>query len=86
MLRSLVSSEMCIGARALIERVEVVKGPASTLYGSEAVGGLVNIITKSPSKAPKFSADVFSTTWADVNADIGVKFNAGDKARALIHI
>jgi outer membrane receptor for ferrienterochelin and colicins len=72
--------------QALIERVEVVKGPASTLYGSEAVGGLVNIITKSPSKAPKFSADVFSTTWADVNADIGVKFNAGDKASSLLGI
>jgi outer membrane receptor for ferrienterochelin and colicins len=72
--------------QALIERVEVVKGPASTLYGSEAVGGLINIITKSPSKAPKFSADVFSTDWGDVNADIGVKFNAGDKASSLLGI
>lgn len=72
--------------QALIERVEVVKGPASTLYGSEAVGGLVNFITKSPDKAPKFSADIFSTTWADVNADIGVKFNAGEKASSLLGI
>ncbi len=31
---------------SLVERIEVVKGPASTLYGSEAVAGLVNIITK----------------------------------------
>lgn len=31
----------------MIERIEVVKGPASALYGSEAVGGVVNIITKS---------------------------------------
>ena len=30
---------------SLIEQVEVVKGPASSLYGSEAVGGLINIIT-----------------------------------------
>jgi vitamin B12 transporter len=30
----------------LIERVEVVKGPLSTLYGSGAIGGVVNIITK----------------------------------------
>jgi outer membrane receptor for ferrienterochelin and colicins len=72
--------------QALIERVEVVKGPASTLYGSEAVGGLINIITKSPSKAPKFSADVFSTDWGDVNVDIGVKFNAGDKASSLLGV
>ena len=29
-----------------IERIEVIKGPASVLYGSEAIGGVVNIITK----------------------------------------
>ena len=29
-----------------IERIEVIKGPASVLYGSEAIGGAVNIITK----------------------------------------
>ena len=33
---------------SLVERVEIVKGPASSLYGSEAVGGLINIITKNP--------------------------------------
>lgn len=29
---------------SLLERIEIVKGPASSLYGSEAVGGLINII------------------------------------------
>ncbi len=33
---------------AMIERVEVVKGPQSTLYGSEAMGGVVNVITRAP--------------------------------------
>jgi outer membrane receptor for ferrienterochelin and colicins len=33
---------------SMVKRIEVVKGPASTLYGSEAVGGLINIITKEP--------------------------------------
>ncbi|MDY0362614.1 MAG: TonB-dependent receptor [Desulforegulaceae bacterium] len=31
---------------AIIERIEVIKGPASVLYGAEAIGGVVNIITK----------------------------------------
>jgi outer membrane receptor for ferrienterochelin and colicins len=60
---------------SLVERIEIVKGPASSLYGSEAVGGLINIITKNPSQAPLFSADVFTTSWLETNADLGVKFN-----------
>lgn len=35
-----------------IERIEVVKGPASILYGSEAIGGVVNIITKKGGDRP----------------------------------
>jgi outer membrane receptor for ferrienterochelin and colicins len=71
---------------SLVERIEIVKGPASSLYGSEAVGGLINIITKKPSSAPLLSFDVFSTTWQELNADLGVKFRAGNKATALTGI
>ncbi|HZH01371.1 MAG TPA: TonB-dependent receptor, partial [Flavisolibacter sp.] len=71
---------------SLVERIEIVKGPASSLYGSEAVGGLINIITKKPSSAPLLSVDVFSTTWQELNADLGVKFRAGNKATALTGI
>jgi outer membrane receptor for ferrienterochelin and colicins len=58
----------------LIDRVEIVKGPASGLYGSEAIGGLINIITRSPSKAPLFSASLMSTSWQEHSADLGVKW------------
>ena len=62
---------------SLVERVEVVKGPGSALYGSEAMGGIINVITKSPALAPKLSADVFGTTWQEWNADVGARFGTG---------
>jgi hemoglobin/transferrin/lactoferrin receptor protein len=33
-----------------IERVEVVRGPASVLYGTDAIGGVVNVITRRPER------------------------------------
>lgn len=72
--------------QSLIERVEVVKGPASTLYGSEAVGGLINIITKKPYAAPLFSADVFATDWGEVNTDLGLRYNLSEKTDALLGV
>ena len=38
---------------SLVDHIEVVKGPASALYGSEAVTGVINIITKVPEKQTK---------------------------------
>lgn len=34
----------------IVERIEIVKGPMSSLYGADAVGGVINIITKRPTK------------------------------------
>ena len=72
--------------QSLIERVEIVKGPASTLYGSEAVGGLINVITKSPEQAPLFSAEAFGTSWGEINADLGYRARIGRKASTLLGV
>ena len=69
---------------SLIDRIEIVKGPASSLYGSEAVGGLINIITKNATQAPIFSADFFATSWLENNLDLGFKQNIKNKANTLI--
>ena len=71
---------------SLIERVEIVKGPASTLYGSEAVGGLINVITKRPGNAANISVDQFATSWGEFNTDIGLKYNLGKKVQSLLGI
>ncbi|OON70502.1 TonB-dependent receptor [Hymenobacter sp. CRA2] len=68
---------------SMVERIEVVKGPASTLYGSEAVGGLINVITKSPQKAPPLSVDVFGTSFGELNLDAGTRARFG-KATTLL--
>ena len=72
--------------QALIQRVEVVKGPASTLYGSEAVGGIINIITKKPSNSPMLFVDSFSSSWEEINTDIGFKYNVSKKIQGLLGI
>lgn len=68
---------------SLVDQIEIVKGPASSLYGSEAVGGLINIITKKPQSAPRFSADIFSTSYRELNTDLGFKFKAGTNVDVL---
>lgn len=72
--------------QSLIERVEVVKGPASTLYGSEAIGGLINVITKTPINAPIVSADIFGSTWGEINTDLGFRFGKKNKYHSLVGI
>lgn len=69
---------------AIIDQIEIVKGPASSLYGSEAVGGLINIITKNTLSAPEVFADGFATGWGEYNIDAGGKASLGDKTDLLL--
>ena len=55
---------------SIIDQVEVIKGPQSTLYGTQALGGVVNIITKNPSLTPIFSADVYAKSTEEGNINV----------------
>lgn len=70
---------------SLVNRIEVVKGPASTLYGSEAVGGLINVITKNPNDAAKLNIDIMATTNEEYSIDVGIR-NKLKKASSLLGI
>lgn len=63
-----------------IEKIEIVKGPSSALYGSEAMGGVINIITKSSKEAEVRtglvnSSEDFTNWWHLDSGEIG-KFSA----------
>ncbi|SIR27278.1 TonB-dependent receptor plug domain-containing protein [Maribacter ulvicola] len=56
-----------------IKQIEVVKGPASSLYGSEALGGVINIITEKPTTKELIgnaSYRIGSYTQQDINLDL----------------
>jgi vitamin B12 transporter len=69
-------------APEFVERVEVVKGPRSTLYGSDAIGGVINIITRrGADQADSVQAGYgdYDTQSASFSAGIG-----GERAEASI--
>lgn len=71
---------------SLINQIEIVKGPASTLYGSEAVGGLINVITKNAIEAPLIFMDSYASSWGEFNFDTGAKFSWGSKTDAFVGV
>ncbi len=56
----------------IIDRFEVIKGPSSTLYGSEAVAGVINIITKDPEDQPNASIDLMATSHFESFGNLAV--------------
>ena len=71
---------------SMVKRIEIVKGPASTLYGSEAVGGLINIITKDAAGSDKLRIDFSTTSVGEFNADVTTKFKVNKTISSLVGI
>jgi len=61
-----------------IERIEVVKGASSALYGSEAMGGIIHIITKKPQKAFSISASGDAGSYGRNNGNITLTSGLGN--------
>ena len=68
----------------MAERVEVMRGPASLLYGSNAMGGVINIITKTQGSLPQKGG--CSSSHTDLNLGAGsfnsLQFDAHNSVRA----
>jgi iron complex outermembrane recepter protein len=62
-----------------VERVEVIRGPASVLYGSDAMGGVINIIEERPAPASTRVSDLHARLYANT---YGMSLNYGFKSSA----
>lgn len=56
-----------------IERIEILRGPQSTLYGSNALGGVINIITREGSGKPKFFLSTEGGSYNSYRTDAGLE-------------
>jgi outer membrane receptor for ferrienterochelin and colicins len=65
-----------------IKKIEVIKGPVSSLYGSEAMGGVINIITESPN-VPQIAANLKAGGYGLLDGNISSTFT-GEKTKATL--
>ncbi|MGR5558091.1 TonB-dependent siderophore receptor [Vibrio fortis] len=70
----------------LLERVEVLKGPAGLLYGKSAPGGLVNMVAKKPTYETQVnvSQDIGSDNYTRTVADVSGSLNDDQTLRARV--
>ena len=60
-----------------VERIEVLRGPQSPLYGSDALGGVINIITKKGHGRPRLAMSGDAGSYRSVTGDVGLSGSAG---------
>lgn len=67
-----------------VERVELVEGGSSTLYGSAAVGGVINIITRQPGDGPRYEG--YAQLGYQGSFDRGLSVWSGDPQRLSVRV
>jgi vitamin B12 transporter len=70
-----------------IERIEIVRGPMSSLYGSDANGGVINIITKKGQGVPKATLSIEGGRYATTREAAAISGQSGpvDYSLSLSH-
>lgn len=69
-----------------IERIEVLKGPQGTLFGRNATGGVVQVVTKAPSSTPEMNFDVSYGNYDTVKAAAYVSGGLTDQVSANLAV
>lgn len=62
---------------AQVERIEILRGPASSLYGADAIGGVIQVFTRRGDGATRFNASAGYGSYGTVDASTGVSGGNG---------
>ncbi|MHC5354888.1 TonB-dependent receptor plug domain-containing protein [Myroides sp. LJL115] len=78
----------------LVQRIEIIKGPAARLYGANSLTGVINIVTKTPKESMLFASAVIGSNFtrqqeqedADLYYNTGVQFGASIAKKKSSHL